>query len=51
MRIFLTGGTGFIGSHVLKQGLAAGHEVVALRRPVQHPEFLLTNNPTGLKVL
>lgn len=32
MRIFLTGGTGFVGSHFLNQALAAGHEVVALRR-------------------
>ena len=32
MRIFLTGGTGFIGAHVLSAALAAGHEVRALRR-------------------
>ena len=32
MRIFLTGGTGFIGSHFLALALKAGHEVVALRR-------------------
>ncbi len=32
MRLFLTGGTGFIGSHVLAAALAAGHEVRALRR-------------------
>jgi len=32
MRIFLTGATGFIGSHVLALALKAGHEVVALRR-------------------
>ena len=33
MRIFLTGGTGFIGSYFLKLALAAGHEIVALRLP------------------
>lgn len=33
MRIFVTGGTGFIGSHFLKKALVAGHEVIALRRP------------------
>ena len=33
MRIFLTGGTGFIGGHVVEQALSAGHEVTALRRP------------------
>lgn len=32
MRVFLTGGTGFIGSYVLAAALEAGHEVVALRR-------------------
>jgi nucleoside-diphosphate-sugar epimerase len=32
MRIFLTGGTGFIGSHFLNFALTAGHEIVALRR-------------------
>lgn len=32
MKIFLTGGTGFIGSHFLAIALSAGHEVVALRR-------------------
>ncbi len=35
MRLFLTGGTGFIGSHVLAAALAAGHQVVALRRTSQ----------------
>jgi nucleoside-diphosphate-sugar epimerase len=32
MRLFLTGATGFIGSHVLSAAFAAGHEVIALRR-------------------
>jgi UDP-glucose 4-epimerase len=32
MRLFLTGSTGFIGSHVLSAALSAGHEVLALRR-------------------
>ena len=31
-RIFLTGGSGFVGSHVLPALLEAGHEVVALAR-------------------
>ena len=35
MRLFLTGGTGFIGSHVLAAALASGHQVVALRRTPQ----------------
>jgi nucleoside-diphosphate-sugar epimerase len=33
MRVFVTGGTGFVGSHFLRQTLAAGHEITAVRRP------------------
>ena len=32
MKIFITGGTGFIGSHIVRVVVSAGHEVVALRR-------------------
>jgi nucleoside-diphosphate-sugar epimerase len=32
MRLFITGATGFVGSHVLAAALAKGHEVLALRR-------------------
>jgi len=33
MKVFVTGGTGFVGSEVLRQLAAAGHEIVALVRP------------------
>lgn len=33
MRVFVTGGTGFVGRNMIKQLLAAGHTVVALVRP------------------
>jgi nucleoside-diphosphate-sugar epimerase len=46
MRLFLTGGTGFIGSHVLAAALAAGHEVRALRRsPASAPVIPLPRQP------
>jgi nucleoside-diphosphate-sugar epimerase len=35
MRLFITGATGFIGSHVMAAALAAGHHVVAMRRNPQ----------------
>lgn len=46
MRLFLTGGTGFIGSHVLEAALAAGHQVRALRRsPASSPVIPLIHQP------
>ena len=36
MRIFITGGTGFIGRHLCREWLAAGHEIRVLSR--QRPE-------------
>jgi len=32
MRIFITGGTGFIGAHLCRQLVASGHQIVALVR-------------------
>lgn len=49
MRIFLTGGTGFIGSHVLQHAIAAGHEVLALRRPGSEPRIPLEEQPHWLE--
>ena len=37
MRLAVTGGTGFVGSHVIDAALAAGHEVRALTRRDQPP--------------
>ena len=45
MRIFLTGGTGFLGSHFLSEALELGHEVVALRRPGSSPKIDLPKEP------
>ena len=45
MKLFVTGGTGFVGTHFLQQALAAGHEVIAQRRPGSRPRLHLTREP------
>ncbi len=40
MRVFLTGGTGLLGSHLAGELRALGHEVVALHRPGSDARFL-----------
>lgn len=40
MRVFLTGGSGLIGSHVAAHLRRGGHTVVALQRPGSDTEFL-----------
>lgn len=50
MRIFVTGGTGFIGSYVLACALNDGHEVVALRRSVSSNTVIpLPSQPNWLE--
>ena len=48
MKIFLTGGTGFIGSHLLQELLNWNHEVIAVRRPFSEPVFSLKTQPIWL---
>lgn len=45
MRIFLTGGTGFIGSHFINEAHNAGHEIVALKRPSSYTRVPLDREP------
>ena len=37
MKLAITGGTGFVGSHLIEQAVGAGHEVQALTRRAQAP--------------
>lgn len=49
MTIFLTGGTGFVGSHILNVAHAAGYEVIAVRRPGSQPRIALSQEPTWVE--
>jgi nucleoside-diphosphate-sugar epimerase len=48
MKVFVTGGTGFIGSHFVQQAQAAGHDLLVLRRPGSQPRLPLKQEPTWL---
>lgn len=45
MKLFVTGGTGFVGTHFLQQAQAIGHEVIAQRRPGSQPRLPLAKQP------
>lgn len=44
MKVFLTGGTGFVGNEVLRQLVAAGHGVRALVRPGSEKKLAVLDN-------
>lgn len=44
MKVLVTGATGFLGSEVVAAALAAGHDVLALRRPVASPSPVVSTD-------
>ncbi len=49
MKLAVTGGTGFVGSHFIEAALAAGHEVRALTRREQQPRLQVEWVPGSLE--
>jgi len=49
MKLAITGGTGFVGSHLVEAALGAGHEVRALTRRDQEPRDALEWVPGSLE--
>lgn len=45
MHFFVTGGTGFLGSHFIATALCDGHDVTALRRPGSRPRIPIKREP------
>ena len=45
MKIFVTGGTGFIGSHFINCAIEAGHDLIVQRRPGSVPRVKLFSEP------
>ena len=49
MNLFVTGSTGFIGSHFVRIGLRAGHRIIAIRRSGSVPRISLPEEPIWLE--
>jgi nucleoside-diphosphate-sugar epimerase len=48
MKLFVTGATGFVGSHFLQEALAKGYDVYALRRQGSQPRIPLNQEPVWI---
>ena len=45
MKVFVTGSTGFIGSHLIENLIKNNHQVIALKRKNSQPRIQLNNQP------
>lgn len=45
MKLFVTGGTGFVGSHFVAAAMGRGHEVTVLRRATSVPRIAFIDEP------
>ena len=51
MKLFITGATGFIGSHFVNAAHKAGYEIIALRRKNSKPKIKLNKEPIWVEGL
>ena len=51
MKILVTGGSGFVGSHIVREASARGHEVVSLARGAQAPSRLERVTNVGIDLV
>lgn len=49
MKLFVTGGTGFVGSHFINAAHQAGHAIIALRRPGAQSRVRLDREPVWVE--
>lgn len=49
MKIFVTGATGFIGSHFINAALSDGHEIIALKRKNSSPRVKIKGSITWIE--
>lgn len=49
MKLFVTGGTGFVGSNFINLAIERGHQIVALRRPGSQPRVPIFTDPTWIE--